>query len=75
MKHYYDRPAVRRHFEPGDQVLALLPTPASGLSAKFAGPYVVEERLSDTNYVLGTPDRRRVEPSLSCKHAQTLSYS
>ncbi len=40
-------------------MLVLLPVPGASLQAKFAGPYKVEEKLSDTNYVIRTPDRRR----------------
>lgn len=59
MKRNYDRSAVERTFSVGDKVLALLPVPGTTLSAKFSGPYEVHERLSDTDYVLSTPDRRR----------------
>lgn len=59
MKRRYDRSAVIRSFCPGDLVLALLPIPVSGLSAKFTGPYELRERLSDTDYVLNIPERRR----------------
>ena len=59
MKKRYDQKAVVRSFEPGDQVLVLLPIPGSALSARFAGPYAVEEKLSDSNYVIRTPERRR----------------
>lgn len=59
MKVRYDRKAVSRSFAPGDQVLVLLPIPGSSLSARFSGPYVVEKKVSDTNYVIGTPDRKR----------------
>ena len=37
----------------------LLPITSSVLAAKFSGPYAVKERLSDTDDVLCTPDRRR----------------
>lgn len=40
-------------------MLILLPVPGSSLLAKFCGPYTVQEKLSDTDYVIGTPDRRR----------------
>ncbi len=43
----------------GDQVLVLLPLPGSTLQAKFACPYGIEEKLSDTDYVVKTPDRKR----------------
>lgn len=59
MKRHFDCSAVPRHFERGDKVLALLPIPGSSLSAKFSGPYEIRDRLSDTDYVIGTPERRR----------------
>ncbi|CAI5669654.1 unnamed protein product [Oreochromis niloticus] len=59
MKKWYDRKAVKRHFQVGDKVLVLLPVPGSALSARFAGPYVVVRKVSETDYVLSTPERRR----------------
>uniref|UniRef100_A0A3B1IW77 Gypsy retrotransposon integrase-like protein 1 n=1 Tax=Astyanax mexicanus TaxID=7994 RepID=A0A3B1IW77_ASTMX len=59
MKDVHDKKAVQRDFNPGDQVLVLLPTSGSCLSARFSGPYLVGKRLSDTNYVIQTPDRKR----------------
>ncbi len=59
MKTRFDHKSVVREFQPGDLVLVLLPVPGASLQAKFAGPYKVEEKLSDTNYVIRTPDRRR----------------
>ena len=59
MKGRYDKKAVSRSFNPGDQVLVLLPVPGSSLSACFSGPYVVDRKVSDTNYVVETPERRR----------------
>ncbi|CAI5677731.1 unnamed protein product [Oreochromis niloticus] len=59
MKKWYDRKAVKRHFQAGDKVLVLLPVPGSALSARFAGPYVVVRKVSETDYVLSTPERRR----------------
>ena len=46
-------------FQLGDKVLILLPVPVSTLSTRFSGPYVVESKLSDTNYIIKTPDWRR----------------
>lgn len=46
-KERYDRKAVERQLQPGDKVPVLL-TPGSALSARFSGPYVVENKLSDT---------------------------
>ncbi|KAK7926200.1 hypothetical protein WMY93_008510 [Mugilogobius chulae] len=59
MKKRFDKKAVARHFKPGDKVLVLLPTFGSALSARFSGPYVVEKQVSDTNYLILTPERRR----------------
>lgn len=59
MKTRYDRKSVARSFKPGDSVLVLLPVPKSPLHAHFAGPYVIEKKLSNTNYIVPTPDRRR----------------
>lgn len=59
MKHHYDKKSVARTFQSGDQVLILLPVVGSGLQAKFSGPYVVDRKLSETDYVILTPDRRK----------------
>lgn len=59
MKKHHDKRAVACLFQPGDKVLILLPVPGSALSTRFSGPYVVESKLSDTNYIIKTPDRRR----------------
>lgn len=37
----------------------LLLVPGSTLSAKFSGPYEVRDRLSDTDYIISTPERRK----------------
>lgn len=59
MKSRYDRTSVVRNFKPGDSVLVFLPVPNSPMHARFAGPYHIEKKLSDTNYTILTPDRRR----------------
>uniref|UniRef100_A0A3B3BUU0 Gypsy retrotransposon integrase-like protein 1 n=1 Tax=Oryzias melastigma TaxID=30732 RepID=A0A3B3BUU0_ORYME len=59
MKRHYDKQAVVKSFECGEKVLVLLPKPGSALSTKFSGPYVVEKRLSSTDYLIRTPERRR----------------
>ncbi|KAK0132100.1 Retrovirus-related Pol polyprotein from transposon 412 [Merluccius polli] len=59
MKRHYDRKAERRVFSPGDQVVALLPIPGSPFTAKYSGPYSVVRKVSETNYVVATPGRRR----------------
>ncbi len=59
MKEYYDRKCVARSFQPGESILLLLAVPGSALKPKFSGPYTVMKKLSDTNYLIRTPDRRR----------------
>ena len=41
----YDKYAQSRYFQPGDQVLALLPVPRKHLQARYFGPYVVKEKV------------------------------
>lgn len=59
MKKYYDQKATAHSFQPGDKVLILSPISGSALSSKFSGPYLVEKKVSDTNFIIQTPDRRR----------------
>lgn len=61
MKQLFDRNSEVREFSPGDQVLALLPLPASPFRAKFSGPYIVTRRISELNYFISTPDRKKSE--------------
>ncbi len=59
MKERYDKNAVARSFSEGDKVLVLLPIQGHALKARFSGPYVIDKKLSETNYVVRTPDRQR----------------
>ncbi|XP_049340179.1 uncharacterized protein LOC125804771 [Astyanax mexicanus] len=59
MKEHFDKQAVHREFKPHDQVLILLPVSGSALHTKFSGPYEVVKKLSEVNYVVSTPDRKR----------------
>uniref|UniRef100_A0A8P4KNJ7 Gypsy retrotransposon integrase-like protein 1 n=1 Tax=Dicentrarchus labrax TaxID=13489 RepID=A0A8P4KNJ7_DICLA len=59
MKKKFDKKSVQRNFQVGEKVLTLLQISGPALQAKFCGPYVVEKKLSETDYVVGTPDRRR----------------
>lgn len=59
MKTWYDRKARARSFKPGDQVLVLLPVSGSAFQARFSGPYTIEKKISDLNYVISTPDKQR----------------
>ena len=42
------------------------------MSARFSGPYTVDRRLSDTDYVIRTPDMRRKTKSVSNQLAEAL---
>ncbi|KAJ8245059.1 hypothetical protein COCON_G00236180 [Conger conger] len=59
MKKLFNRKTKHRSFKLGDQVLALLPLDHSPLQAKFMGPYVLDKQLSEVNYLIRTPDRRK----------------
>ena len=59
MKLHYDENAQVRNFEPGDKVLALLPIRGRPLQARHYGPYTVDKKLSDVNYIVNTPGRRK----------------
>ena len=59
MKERYDHKTQSRSFNPGDQVLALLPIPGNPLQARYFGPYIVEKKVSDLNYIVLTPGRRK----------------
>ena len=59
MKNRYDQNSVSRTFKPGDKVLALLPVTGRPLQARYFDPYIVDKKMSDLNYVLQTPDRRK----------------
>ena len=59
MKERYEEYMHSRSFQPGDQVLALLPVNGKPLQPRYFGPYIVKEKVSDLNYILSTPDRRK----------------
>ena len=59
MKSKFDKNTVTRNFQAGDKVLAYLPVPGTPLQARYFGPYVVKKKVSDLNYVIVTPDRRK----------------
>lgn len=59
MKKLYDRRTECCQFNPGDQILALMPLLSSPFQAKFAGPYTVEKQMSEHNYLIATPNRRK----------------
>ncbi|KAI2644501.1 Transposon Ty3-I Gag-Pol polyprotein [Labeo rohita] len=59
MKRSFDQKAVVRNFLPGEKVLVLIPTPGSALTAQFSGPYVIQSKVVETDYIIRTPERRR----------------
>lgn len=58
-KAYYDRHTRERQFEKGDRVLVLLPMTQNRLKLKWTGPYRVSRKISDVDYEVETPGRRR----------------
>ena len=61
MKARYDNHVIDRKFEPGDKVLALLPIPGRPLQARYFGPYTIDKKTSDLNYIINTPGRRKTK--------------
>ena len=59
MKKQYDLNTKNRVFKPGDKVLAFLPIPGHPLQAKYFGPYVVDSKLNDLNYIILTPGQQK----------------
>ena len=59
MKVRFDKKSVARTFQSGDRVLVLLPVVGSALQATFSGPYLVDRQLSETDYIICTPDHRK----------------
>lgn len=50
---------MRREFSAGDQVLVLLPLVESPFQAKFFGPCTVVSRVSEQNYLIEMPNKRK----------------
>ena len=59
MKQNYDTNTKERSFKSRDKVLALLPVPGRPLQARYFGPYTVEKKANDLNYIITTSDRRK----------------
>ena len=57
-KKWYDRNAKSRKFEPGDQVLVLLPTSTSKLLAQWQGPYEIVKPIGGVDYIIHMHNRR-----------------
>jgi hypothetical protein len=59
MKRWYDKVSKNRVFKLDDKVLIFLPIPGHLLRARYYGPYEIESKLSDVNYVVKTLGRRK----------------
>ena len=59
MKGYYDQKVKYRSFAPGKEVLVLLPLQGQPLAARYCGPYVIEKKMGDLDYLMATHDRRK----------------
>ena len=55
----YDQNARSREFQPGDQVLVLLPTSTNKLVAQWRGPYAVVQHLGKVNYETEMADKQK----------------
>ena len=60
MKRRYDRNnCPQKISKPGIKYLYYCPYPVHPLKARFHGPYEIIRKVSDLNYVIRTPDRRK----------------
>ena len=59
MKTWYDRKARDRSFQSGDKVLLFLPVRGTPLQGRYSGPYIVDKKINDVDYIIHTPDRRK----------------
>ena len=58
-KQNYDRRAKVRTLQPGEKVLVLLPKQKNKLKLEWVGPYTVLRKMSDVDYEVETPGRRK----------------
>ena len=59
MKKWYDKDAKSKIFSPGDKVLVLFPIPGHPLQARYHGPYTIESKVGEVDYIVKTPDRHK----------------
>ena len=50
---------MKARYDNCDKVLALLPIPGRPLQARYFGPYTIDKKTSDLNYIINTPGRRK----------------
>lgn len=55
----FDTKSEKCVFGPGDKVLPLLPVVSFPFQPWFSGPYSVIQQVSDQDYTILTPDRKR----------------
>lgn len=55
----HQKSPVHRTFAVGEKVLIFFPISGAPLKSKYSGPYVIQRKLSPTNYIIQTPDRRK----------------
>jgi hypothetical protein len=60
-KTWYDKKARQRSFEPGQLVLVCLPIRGRPLEAKYCGPYRIIQKLGPVDYLIATPNRKKVQ--------------
>lgn len=49
---WFDKNASNRNFKPGDKVLLFQPISGHPLQARYYGPYEIESKISNVNYVV-----------------------
>lgn len=52
----YNKKVKPKEFQPGEEVLLLLPTSETKLWAKWRGPYKVIRRVTSVDYEINMPD-------------------
>ena len=73
-KKWYDRNDGDRSFQVGDQVLVLLPSTTSKLTAQWQGPYQVLSRVGKVNYLIHMPDHNKKKQVLHVNMLQKWHY-
>ncbi|KAK8769473.1 hypothetical protein V5799_014060 [Amblyomma americanum] len=65
-KVYYDRTARARRFEVGDEVMVLRTSLKNKLDVQWEGPARIVQKLSDVNYVVSLPGKRKAQQVYHC---------
>lgn len=56
MKGWLDNKTSNRQFQLGAKVLVFLPVVGASLQARYSRPHVVKRKVSNTDYIIATPD-------------------